>query len=107
MQDSRLVHGSNLSQKEKHQSKYKNAVSRKYLGEIRAGYNQWNKENMALRGPGVKKARDDNAIIKKRVSLLENYKEFIDQQHYAEQFDSRSNLHSSVLEEFMFYLFKD
>ncbi|MEH2191299.1 MAG: hypothetical protein V7K98_01340 [Nostoc sp.] len=31
----------------------------------------------------------------------------IDQQHYAEKFDSRSNLHSSVLEEFLYYLFKD
>nr|WP_306535825.1 Bpu10I family restriction endonuclease [Geobacter sp.] len=35
------------------------------------------------------------------------YKDFLDQQHYAEKFDSRSNLHSSVLEEFMYYLFKD
>jgi hypothetical protein len=31
----------------------------------------------------------------------------LDQQHYAEKFDSRSNLHSSVLEEFMYYLFRD
>lgn len=39
--------------------------------------------------------------------MFNDYKDFIDQQHYAETFDSRSNLHSSVLEEFMFYLFKD
>ena len=38
---------------------------------------------------------------------LNEYKDFLDQQHYAEKFDSRSNLHSSVLEEFMYYLFKD
>ena len=46
-------------------------------------------------------------IIKKRVALLNDYKNFIDQQHYAEKFDSRSNLHSTVLEEFMYFLFKD
>lgn len=38
---------------------------------------------------------------------MNEYKNFLDQQHYAEKFDSRSNLHSSVLEEFMYYLFKD
>ena len=46
-------------------------------------------------------------IVAKRVALLETYKNFLDQQQYAEKFDSRSNLHSSVLEEFMYYLFKD
>ncbi|WP_228060951.1 MULTISPECIES: hypothetical protein [unclassified Coleofasciculus] len=28
-------------------------------------------------------------------------KDFLDQQHFAEKFDSRSNLHSSLLEEFL------
>ena len=50
---------------------------------------------------------NDSAIISQRVALLNGYKDFLDQQHYAEQFDSRSNLHSSVLEEFMYYLFRD
>lgn len=107
MQDARLVHGCNLSQKEDGRTKYRDDVSRKYIGEIRARYDQWNKANMALRGPSVKATTDDRATIEKRVKLLEEYKEFIDQQSYAEQFDSRSNLHSTVLEEFMFYLFKD
>ena len=46
-------------------------------------------------------------IIKQRVSLFSEYKDFIDQQKYAEKFDSRSNLHSSVLEEFIYFLFRD
>lgn len=46
-------------------------------------------------------------IIEARVNSFNAYKDFIDQQKYAEFFDSRSNLHSSVLEEFMYYLFKD
>ena len=39
--------------------------------------------------------------------MLNQYKDFIDQKKFAEQFDSRSNLHSTVLEEFLYYLFKD
>lgn len=46
-------------------------------------------------------------MLAKRVKLFADYKDFIDQQKYAEKFDSRSNLHSSVLEEFIFYLFRD
>jgi hypothetical protein len=49
----------------------------------------------------------DRAVIKERVKLFADYKDFIDDQKYAEAFDSRSNLHSSVLEEFIFYLFRD
>jgi len=62
---------------------------------------------MDLIGPVSQETEGDEAILKQRVQLFADYKDFIDQQHYAEKFDSRSNLHSSVLEEFMFYLFKD
>lgn len=58
-------------------------------------------------GPIKIKNENDYAIIEERVRLFNEYKDFLDQQQYAEQFDSRSNLHSSVLEEFMYYLFKD
>ncbi len=62
---------------------------------------------MELIGPRSVADKNDAAVIEKRVKLFSDYKDFIDLQKYAEQFDSRSNLHSSVLEEFMFYLFKD
>lgn len=52
-------------------------------------------------------SENDSSIIAARVKLLNEYKDFLDQQHYAEKFDSRSNLHSSALEEFMYYLFRD
>ena len=39
--------------------------------------------------------------------MLNEYKDFLDQQRFAEHFDSRSNLHSSVIEEFIYYLFRD
>lgn len=102
-----FVHGDNLEQKEKHKTKYRDDVSVAYLAEIRAKYNAWKTDNETLVGPLSKREEGDLDIIKKRVKLLNDYKDFLDQQHYAEKFDSRSNLHSSVLEEFMFYLFRD
>ncbi|BAZ00207.1 restriction endonuclease [Tolypothrix tenuis PCC 7101] len=102
-----LVHGANLSTKENHRSKYKDSVSKEYLAEIRSKYDNWHKQNIDLVGPGVIEAGTDIETIQKRVAFFEDYKNFIDQQHYAEKFDSRSNLHSSALEEFLYYLFKD
>ena len=100
------IHGNNLEQKENHQTKYRDAKSREYLSEIRLKYDQWKNANLDLKGPFAAASSADNETIKKRASLFNEYKDFIDQQHYAEKFDSRSNLHSSY-EEFLYYLFKD
>lgn len=102
-----FVHGNNLEQKEQHQTKYRDDDSRRYLAEIRIRYNEWKTANEVLVGPVGAVTDEDLEIIEKRVQLLNEYKDFLDQQHYAEKFDSRSNLHSSVLEEFMYYLFRD
>lgn len=101
------VHGDNLKQKENHTTKYIDEESKKYLKEIREKYNWWKSENEKLIGPKIKSSIDDSEILKKRVKLFNEYKDFLDKQCYAEKFDSRSNLHSSVLEEFLYYLFKD
>ena len=102
-----LVHGNNLEQKEAHATKYCDEESRRFLAEIRQRYNAWRQANETLIGPNVAITKKDIKIVEARVRLLNEYKDFLDQQHYAEKFDSRSNLHSSVLEEFMFYLFRD
>lgn len=102
-----LVHGSNLTQKEAHKTKYGDDTSRQYLVEIRQRYDGWHHANTQLTGPVSQNSPQDRAIIVERVRLLEEYKTFLDQRHFAEQFDSRSNLHSSVLEEFLYYLFRD
>ena len=102
-----FVHGDNLTQKENHTSKYRDEKSRRFCGEIRPVYDKWKAANLDLRGPSSKVTEDDLSIVIKRVRWLAEYKDFIDQQKYAECFDSRSNLHSSVLEEFIYYLFKD
>jgi Bpu10I restriction endonuclease len=102
-----FVHGGNLSQKENHQEKYIDQESKIFLKEIRVEYSKWVEANAMLKGPFSESDKNDVDIIQKRVELFAEYKDFIDQQKYAEKFDSRSNLHSSVLEEFIFYLFRD
>jgi len=101
------IHGSNIKQKEAHKSKYMDEESKKFLQQIRERYDRWKKDNEDLRGPFLKKSAEDDTVIEKRTKLFSDYKDFIDQRHYAEKFDSRSNLHSSVLEEFVYFLFRD
>lgn len=101
------VHGTNIAAKEGHQTKYLSAESRAFIAEIRERYDCWRNENDLLVGPTIKPSDDDDKLIHRRVELVSSYKDFLDQQKYAEEFDSRSNLHSTVLEEFLVYLFRD
>lgn len=98
-------HGDNLFHKE--QEYLTDSKKKKLLRQIRAEYERWANANEILIGPSSVITENDDAILKQRVELLNQYKDFIDQQIYAEAFDSRSNLHSSVLEEFCYYLFRD
>ena len=104
-----FVHGNNLKQKKDNpKEKYNNDTTRLYLSEIEIEYVKWKNFNLELKGPFSYSEDDEiEEIIAQRVKAFNKYKDFIDQQKYAEYFDSRSNLHSSVLEEFMYYLFKD
>jgi len=101
------VHGNNLNQKLTLSRKYRDVKSIELLNEILPKYEKWKDENLKLLGPFVEPKENDRNIITQRVKLFEDYKEFIDKQVYAEAFDSRSNLHSSVIEEFLYFLFKD
>jgi hypothetical protein len=101
------VHGDNLRQKETGDVKYADREARKFLKEIRREYDRWRKANDALTGPTRNATPQDAEIIRQRTAHFTAYKDFIDQQKYAEKFDSRSTLHSTVLEEFMFFLFRD
>lgn len=101
------VHGNNINQKINGKVKYSDDESKALLSEIKENYDLWKDRNTELQGPGRDHSDEDYDIIAKRVELFSQYKDFVDQQHYAEKFDSRSNLHSSILEEFMYYLFRD
>lgn len=97
---SKYVHGDNIAQKKAHKTKYKDDKALKCLGEIENAYKKWQAANLKIKGA-------DKDAAEQKTKLLNDYKDFIDQQCYAELFDSRSNLHSSVLEEFLVYLFGD
>ena len=56
---SQFVHGDNLEQKENHPTKYRDEVSRRYLGEIRARYNEWKQANLALHLPRRHETEED------------------------------------------------
>lgn len=100
------VHGDNIARKEKEFSKDSKRFS--YLARIRKTYDDWKNDNLSLKGPSVDSTDIEvDDIINRRVILLNDYKDFIEAKTYAEAFDSRSNLQSSVLEEFCYYLFHD
>lgn len=101
------VHGQNIAQKENPKSRYRDSESKQFLSEIRKKYDIWKNENEKIKGPCKIESSADEGLVRSRVQSFAAYKDFLDQQKYAEKFDSRSNLHSSVLEEFIFYLFRD
>lgn len=70
------------------------------LKEVKAEYCRWKKSNLDIIGTSK---RD----IEKKVSLFNEYKSFLTQAKIKKGFTSQSQFHSSVLEEFMYYLFKD
>ncbi|MDR2368013.1 MAG: hypothetical protein LBF58_07900 [Deltaproteobacteria bacterium] len=90
-----FVHGANIVQKISDKI-YKDKESIKFLNEINKTYKLWKGDNLKILGPFIEINKNDILILEQRVSLLNNYKDFIDQQKYAEKFDSRSNLHSKV-----------
>jgi hypothetical protein len=102
-----FVHESNILRKEEEANKTGDAKSLTLLKEVRIEYNKWKNANMSLVGPILKSSKNDKGIIEQRTKLFEQYKEFIEQEKYATGFDSRGNLQSTVLEEFLYYLFKD
>ena len=102
-----FVHGDNIAQKIRDTRKYNDKTANVYLQEINCEYQKWKEANVSLIGPFSKLSENDNYVLKERVRLFNAYKDFVEQQKYAEKFDSRSNLQSTALEEFLLYLFRD
>jgi len=100
---STLAHGDNIETKIRQE---KNPANRKLLEEIYSTYLKWKENNLKI-------TTTTDKDIEKKVALLNDYKQFIINPAYKKEkgnlagFTSQSQLHSSVLEEFMYYLFKD
>lgn len=94
-----LGHGKNLKAKRK-SLHYKDTEHQALLDKLEKEYSIWKQRNLKLKG-----STDD--VVVQRVAWLNKYKDFADAARFATAFDSRSRLHSSILEEFLVYLFKD
>lgn len=108
--ESLLVHQANISKKEadKNPGKYGGRMAQDLLAEIRERYEIWKRSNLELVGPFTDTSEKDTVeLIEARVRVFNEYKDFLDVKRFTDVFDSRSNLHSSVLEEFLVYLFGD
>jgi len=97
--ESSLVHGKNLAAKRK-SPHYKDKEHQALLDELEKEYSVWKQRNLKLDG-------NADSVVVQRVAWLNEYKDFADAARFATAFDSRSRLHSSILEEFLVYLFKD
>lgn len=97
-----FVHGHNLAHKLMGGSrgKYADNRSQALLGELVEAYRSWRAANLELSG-------HSQEVVETRVRLLNQYKDLVDAAKYAQHFDSRSNLASSVIEEFLYYLLRD
>jgi len=100
---SQFIHGTNIDNKIK---KVKNPQNKKLLKEIKQRYDKWKRGNLEI--TGISKSN-----IEKKVRLLNNYKNFIGQPKFKKEkgrttgFVHQDKLHSTVIEEFLYYLFKD
>jgi len=90
------VHGRNILAKLKRYKKLENKQREGLSRTVIPSYKEWMSKNESLKGFSRK-------IIRERVNALNSYKEKIKKV----AFSSQSKFHSSVIEEFLYYLFKD
>jgi len=91
-----FAHGRNILGKLKNQkySRYHSLLQQSWTY-----YLEWQRNNLELKGTSFK-------IVKKRVEYLNQYKDYIDGIS-TRIFSAQSKFHSTVIEEFLYYLFKD
>lgn len=98
-----LIHGNNIRGK---LSREKDKTNLELLKEIYERYKAWHENNMSITG-----TNEDN--IFRKVVELNKYRNFVGQEKFSKAkgrkhgFSSQSQLVPSVIEEFLYYLFKD
>jgi Bpu10I restriction endonuclease len=100
-------HGDLLNQRIQRREADSSRCSNRLLAEIQNRYIEWQRDNEALRGPFSQPGSGDGRILAQRADLLNAYKDFVDERRFAEAFPSGTRLHSSVMREFICYLFRD
>lgn len=88
-----FIHGDNI------ETKTRREPTNLLLQEIKPRYDAWRRDSLAV--SGITRADNDRLV-----DLFQNYKSFISDARFGEEFSSQSKLQSSVLEEFMYYLLR-
>jgi len=91
-----LVHGNNILGKLKGERFKEN---RALLEKVWERYTKWRDENLRMRGISKQ-------VVERRTELLNDYKNFVDKID-SKIFSAQSKFHPSVLEEFLYYLFRE
>lgn len=114
-----LIHASNILKKAEDCANENASNSKvKILNLLIPEYLQYIKEQLSIKVENIEYNRDHitgkypesvNKRIEQRVTLLNNYYQFFEDNKIEGKngFDSRSKIRSTILEEFMFLLFKD
>ncbi len=90
------VHGRNILAKLKRFESLNDKQKEKIINIVLPAYEKWKRINETLKGY-------TEEIVKKRVQSLNEYKNKIE----LVEFSAQTKFHSSVIEEFLYYLFKD
>lgn len=95
-----LVHASNILAKEDDDGGKRLRVQSSALDRISVEYKKYLQANLSLIGYSYD-------VVQRRVRLLNGYYNFIHDQGYDNTFKSQGKFRSTILEEFVFLLFKD
>jgi hypothetical protein len=94
---SKFIHGDNIQNKLSGGEKNPEKLS--LLRNIQKKYLAWKEECLSVVG-------DQREDTDRLVSALNRYKDFIDQDQFKKNFNAQTKLHSTVLEEFIYYVFR-
>lgn len=92
-----FIHGNNIEAKKRQKKQTK--IQETLIKGLEPEYEKWRKQSLSIE----RSNRESNDRL---VDHFEAYKKFIDGEDYKKAFTSQSKLHSTVLEEFMYYLFR-
>jgi Bpu10I restriction endonuclease len=80
---------------------------RETVADISHHYGEWQQANNALIGPFYQEQYDDCEILRQRTELLNEFSDLLDGPQYVQVIPPKSKFRSSMLQEFIHYLFRD
>jgi hypothetical protein len=94
---SKFIHGDNIQNKLAGGEKSPKKLA--LLREIHKKYTAWRDACLSV-------SNDEKKDTDRLVDLLNNYKDFIEHERFRKNFNAQTKLHSTVLEEFIYYVFR-